>query len=69
MSGHVQRRDVEIVFYEHHDGEGMRNQVLVSLGDGRAQSTMTLEEFCGLLADCRKEISRLHWQPGTEERA
>ena len=55
------KRDVEIVFYEHHTGAAMENRVLVSLGGCRADTWMTLPEFCELLADCQKEIRRRHW--------
>jgi hypothetical protein len=61
------KRDLEVVFYEHHNGAGMENRVLLSLGGGRAETILSLQEFCELLAECRKEISRLQWQSRTEE--
>lgn len=58
--------DLEVVFYEHHNGNAMEMRVLIGLGGGRADTSLTLQEFCELMAECGKEIRRRHWG---EERA
>jgi hypothetical protein len=63
----TQKRDLEIIFYEHHSGVQMEHRVMVCVGGGRAETVLTLQEFCELLADCRKEIARLHWHSGGAE--
>lgn len=55
------KRDLEIVFYEHHTGVVMEPRVLVSIGGGRVDTWLTLQEFCELMAECGKEIRRRHW--------
>jgi len=61
----VSKRDLEVVFYQHHDGNQMVDYVAIEVAGGRAVTTLTLSEFCELLVECRKEITRLHWQPQT----
>jgi hypothetical protein len=61
------KRDLEVVFYEHHTGEAMESRVLVSIGGGRADTWVTLQEFCELMSECQKEIRRRHW--GEEQSA
>lgn len=67
----IQFRDVEVLFYDHHNGEAIEQRVAITMGGGCAQSWLTLQEFCELMAECRKEISVRHWQPregGGEDR-
>ena len=59
----VTMRDVEVTFYTHHNGEVEEPRVDISIGGSRAQTWMSLSEFCEMLAACRTEISRQHWQP------
>lgn len=63
----ITKRDLEVVFYEHHTGEKMETRVLVSVAGGRADTWVTLQEFCELMAECRKEISRRRLGSPAEE--
>lgn len=57
----IGKRDLEIVFYEHHNGEAMERRVVVSVAGGRAETWMTLQEFCELMRECAKEIRTRQW--------
>lgn len=50
--------DLEVCFFEGSHGTEMVN---IEVADGKAYSTLTLPEFCQLLAEIRKEISQRHW--------
>jgi hypothetical protein len=59
----VTRGDLEVLFYTHHNGDREEQRVQISVGGGRSDTWLSLQEFCELMAECRKEISVRHWQP------
>jgi hypothetical protein len=61
----INKGDLEVAFYEHHNGETREVRVGISLGGSRATTSLSLDEFCELLAECRTAIIREHWGPST----
>ncbi len=59
----ITRGDLVVLFGTHHTGERVEERVWISIGGQRSETWLSLQEFCELLAECRKEISVRHWQP------
>jgi hypothetical protein len=57
----ITRGDLEVLFYTHHNGEREEERVQISIGGARSDTWLSLQEFCELMAECRKEISARHW--------
>ncbi len=59
-----QRGDVEVIFFTHHDGVKECEFVEIQIAGARACTVLSLEHFCELMADCKKEIQLRHWGSG-----
>lgn len=59
----VRRGDLDVLFFSYHNGDRLEERVQISFGSGYAETWLTLQEFCELMGECRKEIVLRHWQP------
>lgn len=63
----ISRGDLEILFYTHHNGDREDERVQLSIGGARSETWLSLQEFCELMAECRKEIQLRHWGEETDD--